>query len=102
MSEVGFTKGPWKWYHKKTQSSPVSLDNPDGYSVMEVDEYAGSCWIDITNHADYHLIAAAPDLYEALSDCLNYITNTESELGITLSSGQSARDALAKARGENP
>lgn len=49
---------------------------------------------------DAHLIAAAPELYEALNDCLNYIENTESELGITLSSGQSARAALAKARGE--
>ena len=28
-----------------------------------------------------HLIAAAPDLYEALERCLNFIENTESEFG---------------------
>lgn len=47
-----------------------------------------------------HLIAAAPDLYEALKSCLNFMENTESELGFSLESADQARAALAKARGE--
>lgn len=50
--------------------------------------------------ANAHLIAAAPDLYEALERCLNFIENTESEFGDLLPSGDVARAALAKARGE--
>ncbi|MFP1634120.1 hypothetical protein ACLB6G_20515 [Zhengella sp. ZM62] len=50
--------------------------------------------------ATAHLIAAAPDLYEALETALNFIANTENELGVTLDSGDLARMALAKARGE--
>ena len=50
--------------------------------------------------ANAHLIAAAPDLYVALEKALNFITNTESEMGKTLPCGDAARAALAKARGE--
>ncbi|WP_215755059.1 hypothetical protein [Acetobacter sp. P5B1] len=51
---------------------------------------------------DAHLIATAPDLYEALKSCLNFMENTESELGFSLESADQARAALAKARGETP
>jgi|GEM_PF-4219486 len=43
---------------------------------------------------------SASELAEALEECLNYIENTEAELGITLDSGDKARAALAKAKGE--
>lgn len=46
---------------------------------------------------DAHLIAAAPELYEALSDCLEYITKA-GEVGIVAK----AYAALAKAQGEAP
>ena len=49
--------------------------------------------------ANARLIAAAPDMLAALEQCLNFIENTESELGIDLSSGFAARAAIAKARG---
>lgn len=42
------------------------------------------------------LFAAAPELLEAAQKALNYISNTESELGITLDSGDALRAALAK------
>ena len=45
-------------------------------------------------------IAAAPDMAEALEKALNFITNTESEMGETLPCGDAARAALAKARGQ--
>lgn len=40
------------------------------------------------------------DLMDAAERALNYIANTESELGITLDSGDTLRAAIAKARGE--
>ena len=43
------------------------------------------------------LIAAAPELLEAAQVALNYIENTESELGITLRSAEMLRAAIAKA-----
>jgi len=49
---------------------------------------------------DARLIAAAPDLAEALEGCLNYLENTEAEFGVILSSAEKARAALAKAKGE--
>jgi len=50
--------------------------------------------------AHCYLIAAAPDLVEALEGCLNYLENTEAEFGVILSSADKARAALAKAKGE--
>ena len=50
--------------------------------------------------ANARLIASAPDMAEALEKALNFITNTESEMGETLPCGDAARAALAKARGE--
>lgn len=49
--------------------------------------------------ANARLIASAPELYEALTACLNYIENTECELGIKLSCGDKARSALSRAHG---
>jgi hypothetical protein len=57
------------------------------------------------NDADWHLIAAAPDLYEALDDVLELENNT-SPFGGELQQDriertlEAARAALAKARGE--
>ena len=47
--------------------------------------------------ANARLIAAAPELLDAAQRALNYITNTESEFGITLGSGDMLRAAIAKA-----
>ena len=44
-----------------------------------------------SNHYDWHLIAAAPDLYKALEMALEYLPSYASN---------TALDALAKARGE--
>lgn len=43
------------------------------------------------------LVSAAPDMLEALMALLNYVENTESELGITLDSAEKARAAISKA-----
>lgn len=51
------------------------------------------------DHPDARLIAASPDLLEAAQKALNYIANTEGELGITLGAGDALRAAIAKATG---
>jgi hypothetical protein len=45
------------------------------------------------------LAAATPDLLEAAKKALNYIANTEGELGIKLDSGDALRAAIARAEG---
>ena len=63
---------------------------------------AGDCWIvldRLLNEKDAQLAAAQAEnekLRHAATRALNYITNTESELGITLESGELLRAALAK------
>jgi hypothetical protein len=65
---------------------------------------AGRSWIASVStsnrDANARLIAAAPDLLAAAQGALNYIENTESELGITLYSGDWLRAAIAKATGQ--
>ena len=63
-----------------------NYNEPDLWPVME---------------ANARLIAAAPDVAEALKACLNYIESTESELGIRLPCGDAGRVALAKAEGRS-
>jgi hypothetical protein len=51
--------------------------------------------------ANARLIAAAPELVEALRRLLNFAENTESELGIELDSARNARALLARIEGES-
>ncbi|MCG4256893.1 hypothetical protein [Acetobacter senegalensis] len=51
---------------------------------------------------DAYLIAAAPELYEALDACLSLILSQELQDGFESQQGHMARAALAKARGETP
>lgn len=55
-------------------------------------------WFKSVNNPDAHLIAAAPDLYQALSEALGFLQDmkVEGDLPDTMSA------ALAKARGEQP
>ena len=46
---------------------------------------------------DARLIAAAPDLLAACARMLNFITNTEGELGTTFECADLARAAIARA-----
>jgi hypothetical protein len=52
------------------------------------------------NKANARLIAAAPDLLAAAKRALNFIENTESEMGCSLESGEQLRAAIAKAKGQ--
>ena len=87
MSEAKFTKGPWNY--------------EDGCEVIYDDE--GNVVCDTVGsttreHYDYnaHLIAAAPEMYEILLECLD----DELEMHGTTSLSNKISQSLAKARGE--
>ena len=101
MTELKATPGPWAY-----DVTVAFSDRPDLPCV--VDEYrliVAQCWDD--GHSDdeceanAHLIAAAPDLYEAL-DALEYQLGGETDAVKRRFADvrSKARAALAKARGE--
>lgn len=95
MSETRFTKGPWKWSGDRLMSLNGPVIDSAAHEGMWFARYDED-----EDEANVNLIAAAPELYAALTRCLNFIENTESEMGESLPSGEIARAALAKARGE--
>ena len=84
------TPGPWHVINEWNVSGPEYEVANGSIMVRDDDESA----------ANARIIAAAPDLLEALEMALNFIANTESEMGETLQSGDAARAAIAKARGQ--
>lgn len=95
-----WTKGPWaaKWSKYEEDNFIVQAGMPSNRVLAQFDGDGDGP--DDQSLADAHLIAAAPDMAEALEKALNFITNTESEMGETLPCGDAARAALAKARGQ--
>ena len=100
-SESKFTPGHWGLDAGFESSKPGDFDEywqvHDGADAIAC---SANCYAE-NREANAHLIAAAPDLYEAIKSCLNFMENTESELGISLESADQARAALNKARGES-
>jgi hypothetical protein len=101
MSEK-FTPGPWRWHcepqgideRKWTRCNEGQLLGKDDAEVLwlgDGETYYPSRGEEPTEE-DAHLIAAAPDLYEALERVEVYVTDAD-DLAVV-------RAALAKARGE--
>ncbi len=109
MSKEAFTPGPWRVEYETTLVWG-NCDQEDtsscgmGYPIAEARITPSGYWAKkpdcFEGEANAHLIAAAPELYEAVLKALSYIENTERLWGITLSSGDELRAVLAKARGE--
>jgi len=94
MSE-NWTKGPWH-----TEGGSVVI-GPDGETVVccvrgSVDRGSQS-----EDWATANLIAAAPDMYEALEICLGHLTGGMDGNWADCDPADVAREALAKARGES-
>ena len=110
MSEVKFTPGPWCVFEDiRTDKNPYGRDSEEyiagfniesgNYEVVGCDGISGGSDIE---RANAHLIAAAPELYEALeemSSCLSDIISGN-DWGAVEEYLDDARAALAKARGE--
>ncbi|MFT9070300.1 MAG: hypothetical protein ABF446_08385 [Acetobacter orientalis] len=89
MSEVKFTPGPWRV--RFGNIGHVTAEN--GALVAKCQRLTSLCNL----QANAHLIAAAPDLYEALERVIKIIDDSSWCLKLT-----EERAALAKARGETP
>lgn len=100
MSEAKFTKG--RWVAAQKHSSKVGLPvvaSPHGRSIASVTFFGlGENFKshDDESYANAHLIAAAPELYEALKDILGIIPPDYEESPMVAF----AKAALTKARGE--
>jgi hypothetical protein len=82
------TPGPWTYY-PESDSSCSAIVAPGAF-VCE--------FIESPNEANARLIAAAPDLLEALEDCLRVVEFLASDSCPTTI--QNAKAALAKATGD--
>ena len=108
MSETKWTPGPWE---------VCDLSIRDGVPVHEITSLHDSCWIaQVQDHrncsgtlpgsANAHLIAAAPELYEALEALVPFaigswhIEPIDGAFEGAMQRVKSARAALRKARGE--
>lgn len=96
-----FTPGPWCWH---TSNSWLRLKRDDhGITENVLEPFVH--WRDqhpdcTVNEENMALIAAAPDLYDALDALLEWHESDSTSLG-ALSAANYARQILAKARGES-
>lgn len=89
------TKGPWEW----RKDDDVFYLDP---GIMIVDYRDGTPWGDEIDQANARLIAAAPDILEALENSIavlevEYITENKLEYAPVM---ETARAAIKKAKGE--
>lgn len=96
--ERKWTPGPWRW-----QAEDECLVGPHQI-VMRQDEDGRKTFAyygDGTEQANARLIAASPELYEALEDLWTWVKNWDAEFMEDDEFDRSIYDAaLAKARGE--
>jgi hypothetical protein len=101
MTEPAFTPGPWKIYRASNGSMlGIGVDRPndEDHAAGVTDAYGGLWGSGGEKEANARLIAAAPDLYEALE-----YARTNMGDPVPVSRRHVARKvdaALAKARGE--
>lgn len=109
--ETKWTPGPWEWrehaereetHHDIVGPLPIGLNPLLRRYVVADTMNRHHCVSPEEDHANAHLIAAAPELYEALEDMMGLV-------GVQISAGhyeeccarvKKAQSALAKARGE--
>ena len=113
MSEVKFTPGPWSVVEdiardRDVNGHAIGDEYIAGFNVesgtKEVVSCEGISGCGDEERANAHLIAAAPDLYEALNNVMSEISSClrdEEYYFGTTERFDNARAALAKARGES-
>ena len=81
---------------------PDVFDNPDDAKAAAQADYERRILSQITTRPASEIEVENARLKAALEKCLNYIENTENELGIKLECGKAARAALAVAPAPQP
>ena len=97
-----YTPGPWRWsdeHQARDLSDTWSLIGSDGYGILSCDGKCNSP--NELNRADASLIAAAPELLEALEELSLLMDDVRNgEYTPDHLTTQPARAAIAKAKGE--
>lgn len=110
MSNKNWTPGPWEICNTADIFTPLGATNAEGIEAVSTDGWhiadcdMGSMTLDEVR-ANAHLIAAAPDLYDALAEALadydNWAAHEDNYPHEHLVVwAEKARAAIAKARGE--
>jgi hypothetical protein len=98
---AGFTPGPWAFLwdvHDTSKREPSS-----GVAWLGNGDIKQRCRVDVAGpntFANAQLIAAAPDMYDALIEAERYIADAEAGFDCKWIGLKAVRSALAKARGE--
>lgn len=99
MSETKHTPGPWEWKDGEYDDDLMFLASASGtICTFGNCDYYERCG-ELPNEADCRLIAAAPELLEALKRCLEIMSNGGTW---TLEDQNAAHAAIAKAEGGEP
>lgn len=106
---IAHSPGPWLWNEKNGSLHQAPGEGPYRYGPAVLSpsyEYESGTNVEVSD-ADAALIAAAPDLLEALNallDACNYVANMHGgDLGQEIGPpAYAARTALSRARGEQP
>ncbi len=95
----GHTKGPWHASECRTEG--FGITSFEAVICSSTDEFGH--YGPILSKEDANLIAAAPDLLEALEQALDALAHCRADIGYgskQIRSAQAAHKAIAKARGE--
>lgn len=99
MSEFKGTPGPWKYNANTRQIGVVDTSDTQSYGMMLSVAYIDEC-----DHSEYasnaRLIAAAPDLLEALQNLMTRVQYDKDAKHWFTDEQKAARAAIAKALGE--
>lgn len=98
MTQTKFTPGPWRWH----RDDLITVSSPHKFIAKVDQEYTGLSWDE--DEGNHHLIAAAPELYEALDIAETLIRGDliGSEWKHACNAFlKQAKATLAKARGES-
>ncbi len=105
MNDAKHTPGPWRVTESNLRK--VVSDSLDGFDPLAGENVIGGAWTGPRAYANARLIAAAPDLLEALEDALSgwhYIRTYHGDLyGVGwVRVENAATAAIAKAKGQTP
>jgi hypothetical protein len=95
MAETAHTPGPWKLLAVGDNKRLCPADK-DNQSILTIEEEGTSLFACVYEEGDAHLIAAAPDLLEAIQAVVDYGAMTGASWVI-----EKATAAIAKAEGRS-